>query len=48
VLGVKDEAAKQLKEVVRVQPQDKLSAALVTALTTPDPAAASPGPPNGK
>jgi tetratricopeptide (TPR) repeat protein len=48
VLGSKDEAVKQLKEVVRVQPQDKLSAALLKALTTPDTAAASPAPPNGK
>jgi hypothetical protein len=47
VLGSKDEAAKQLKEVVRVQPQDKLSAALVRALTTPARAAASPAPPDG-
>jgi tetratricopeptide (TPR) repeat protein len=48
VLGVKDEAVKQLQGVVNVQPQDKLSAALVKALTTPDPAATSPAPPNGK
>jgi tetratricopeptide (TPR) repeat protein len=48
VLGVKDEAAKQLQGVVNVQPQDKLSAALVKALTTPDAQAASAAPPNGK
>jgi tetratricopeptide (TPR) repeat protein len=48
VLGVKDEAAKQLQGVVNVQPQDKLSAALVKALTTPDAQAASPATPNGK
>jgi thioredoxin-like negative regulator of GroEL len=47
VLGSKDEAVKQLKEVVRVQPQDKLSAALVKALTTPATAAAAPAPPGG-
>ena len=47
VLGAKDEAVKQLKEVVRVQPQDRLSAALLQALTTPVTAAASPGPPSG-
>jgi hypothetical protein len=48
VLGSKDEAVKQLKEVVRLQPQDKLSTALLKALTTPDTAAASPAPPSGK
>jgi tetratricopeptide (TPR) repeat protein len=48
VLGSKDEAVKQLKEVVRLQPQDKLSAALVKALTTPDAAATSPAPNGGK
>jgi cytochrome c-type biogenesis protein CcmH/NrfG len=48
VLGSKDEAVKQLKEVVRVQPQDKLSAALLKALTPSGAAAASPAPPNGK
>jgi tetratricopeptide (TPR) repeat protein len=48
VLGSKDAAVEQLKEVVRVQPQDKLSAALVKALTTPDSAAASRASPNGK
>jgi hypothetical protein len=37
-----------LKEVVRLQPQDKLSGALVKALTTPDTAADSPAPPNAK
>jgi tetratricopeptide (TPR) repeat protein len=47
VLGVKDEAVKQLKETVRVQPQDKLSAALLKALTTPPTTAASPAPPSG-
>jgi tetratricopeptide (TPR) repeat protein len=48
VLGSKEEAVKQLKEVVRVQPQDKLSAALVKALTTPDKRADSPAPPKEK
>jgi cytochrome c-type biogenesis protein CcmH/NrfG len=48
VLGTKDEAVKHLKEVVRVQPQDKLSAALLKALTTPETDAASPAPPGGK
>jgi len=48
VLGTKDEAVKQLKEVVRLQPKDKLSTALVEALTTAEPAAASPAKPNGK
>jgi tetratricopeptide (TPR) repeat protein len=36
VLGSKNEAVKQLKEVARIQPQDKLSDALVKALTTPE------------
>jgi cytochrome c-type biogenesis protein CcmH/NrfG len=48
VLGSKDEAVKQLKGVVSVQPQDKLSAALVKALTTSDTAAASPATPDKK
>jgi hypothetical protein len=48
VLGSKDAAVKQLKEVVRLQPQDKLSAALVKALTTPAEADTAPAPTNGK
>jgi hypothetical protein len=47
VLGAKDVAVEPLKQVVRVQPQDQLSAALLKALTTSDTAAASPAPPNG-
>jgi len=35
VLGNKDAAVKELQEVVRVQPEDKLSAELVKALTAP-------------
>ena len=35
VLARKDEAVNQFKEVVRVQPGDKLSAELLKALTTP-------------
>jgi len=35
VLGNKDEAVKQFREVVRTQPGDKLSAELLKALTTP-------------
>jgi tetratricopeptide (TPR) repeat protein len=34
VLGSKDPAVKQLQEVVRVQPDDKLAAALIKALTS--------------
>src|SRR5262249_59992153 len=34
VLGGKDAAVKQLEEVLKLQPEDKLSAALVKALTT--------------
>jgi hypothetical protein len=34
VLGSKDAAVKQLKEVVRLEPKDKLSSALVKALTS--------------
>jgi len=48
VLGTRDEAVKQLREVVRVQPQDRLSAALLKALTTPEKAAGSSAPPAGK
>jgi tetratricopeptide (TPR) repeat protein len=48
VLGTKDAAVKELKEVVRVRPEDKLSAALLKALTTPEPAADSPAPADGK
>jgi cytochrome c-type biogenesis protein CcmH/NrfG len=48
VLGAKDEAVKQLKEVARLQPQDKLSAALVKALTTPATATTPTAPPKGK
>jgi TolA-binding protein len=42
VLGNNDEAVKQFREVVRVQPDDKLSAELLKALTTP-PKEAVPG-----
>jgi tetratricopeptide (TPR) repeat protein len=38
VLGAMDAAVQQLREVVRVEPQDTLSAALLDALTTPAPA----------
>jgi tetratricopeptide (TPR) repeat protein len=48
VLGARDEAVKQLREVVRVQPQDQLSAALLKALTTPNTTNAPPAPPSGK
>ena len=48
VLGSKDAAVAQLREVVRLQPQDQLSAALVKALTTSDTGAASAPPPGGK
>jgi cytochrome c-type biogenesis protein CcmH/NrfG len=48
VLGTKDAAVEQLKEVVRVQPQDKLSAALLKALTSTGTEAAPPAPPDGK
>ena len=48
VLGVKDEAVKQLREVVRLQPQDQLSAALLKALTTPEKEAPAPAPAGGK
>jgi tetratricopeptide (TPR) repeat protein len=48
VLGAKDEAVQQLKAVVRLQPQDKLSAALVNALTTPETATPPPAAAGGK
>jgi tetratricopeptide (TPR) repeat protein len=48
VLGTKDAAVILLRDVVRLQPQDRLSAALLKALTTPDTAAASSTPPAGK
>jgi tetratricopeptide (TPR) repeat protein len=44
VLGSKDAAVKQLKEVVKLQPKDKLSAALVQALT-PSETTPAGGPP---
>jgi hypothetical protein len=44
VLGSKDAAVKQLKEVAKLQPKDKLSAALVKALT-PGETAPAGGPP---
>jgi tetratricopeptide (TPR) repeat protein len=47
VLGSKDAAVQQLKEVVQLQPKDKLSAALVKALTTGDSAAAGGQPEAG-
>jgi len=37
VLGSKDEAIKQLQEVVRLQPKDTLSAEILKALTTESP-----------
>jgi tetratricopeptide (TPR) repeat protein len=46
VLGAMDAAVKQLREVVRVQPQDNLSAALLEALTTPESAGHTPAPAN--
>jgi tetratricopeptide (TPR) repeat protein len=56
VLGYKDEAVNQLREVVRLKPDDKLSAELLRALTSanngsaisprPAPAAKGPGPRN--
>ncbi len=39
VLGYKDQAVEQLRDVVRVQPKDQLSAALLKALTQADAAA---------
>jgi tetratricopeptide (TPR) repeat protein len=48
VLGTKDEAVKQLKEVVRVQPKDNLSAALLKALTTQEAAGEPAAPPTDK
>jgi len=36
VLGYKDQAVAQLKDVVRLEPKDQLSAALVKALTQPE------------
>jgi tetratricopeptide (TPR) repeat protein len=48
VLGTKDPAIAQLKEVVRLQPKDNLSAALLKALTTPEAAAEVPAKPEGK
>ncbi len=47
VLGAKEEAIDQLKQVVRLQPNDNLSAALLEALTTPDPEAAAATAPGG-
>jgi tetratricopeptide (TPR) repeat protein len=44
VLGSKDDAVKQLKRVVELEPKDKLSAALVKALTSGE-AAPPDGPP---
>jgi tetratricopeptide (TPR) repeat protein len=43
VLGSKDEAVRQLREAVRVEPNDKLSAALIKALTS-DASAEAPAP----
>ncbi len=48
VLGTKEEAVKQLKEVVRVQPEDKLSNALLKALTTQEKEGEAPDPPKEK
>jgi tetratricopeptide (TPR) repeat protein len=49
VLGSKDAAVKQLKEVVRLQPKDQLSTALVKALTSGEaaPAESTPKPGTG-
>jgi tetratricopeptide (TPR) repeat protein len=47
VLGAKDEAIDQFKAVLRLEPKDNLSAALLEALTTPDPAIASATAPGG-
>ena len=45
VLGSKDAAVQQFQEVVKVQPEDKLAAALLKALTSgPGPTDAPPGP----
>jgi len=44
VLGSKDAAVQQLKQVVQLEPKDKLSAALVKALTSGE-AAPADGPP---
>lgn len=43
VTANRDAAVRQLREVVRIQPDDKLAQALLTSLTTPD--AAGSGPP---
>src|SRR5205823_14867933 len=45
VTGSKDAAVRELQQVVRLQPDDKLSAALLQALTNPQPAADATGPP---
>jgi predicted TPR repeat methyltransferase len=49
VLGSKDAAVQQLKRVVELEPKDKLSAALVKALTSGEaaPAGGSPQPGTG-
>jgi hypothetical protein len=49
VLGSKDAAVKELKEVSKLQPKDKLSAALVQALTPGEtaPAGGAPKPGTG-
>jgi tetratricopeptide (TPR) repeat protein len=47
VMGSKDAAVWQLKETVRVQPEDKLAAALLKALTQEDKADKPAAPPGG-
>jgi cytochrome c-type biogenesis protein CcmH/NrfG len=44
VLGRKEPAVAQLREVARLQPKDKLSAALLKALTTGEKTDSSPAP----
>jgi hypothetical protein len=41
-LGSKDQALDQFKEIVRVTPQDKLSASILAALTTNPQASTAP------
>jgi hypothetical protein len=45
VNGSKDKAVAQLKDVVRLEPKDQLSAALLKALRQPDTASAAGAPP---
>jgi predicted TPR repeat methyltransferase len=48
VMGYKDAAVRQLREVVRLKPDDRLSAALLRALTTGDTASPSGAPAPGQ